>query len=1266
MPRLALCLLGPPRLERDGEPVQVSRRKVIALLIYLAVTRQPQGREALATLLSPEFDTGRARNELRRSLSVLNRLLGAGCLIADRETVALNPDADLWLDVEQFRRRLAACDVHDHPPDTACPDCVPLLQEAVALYQDDFLVGFTLPDSLAFEEWGFFEREGLRQALAGALQRLVRWHSEREDYEDAIAHARRWLALDPLHEPAHRQLMQLYAQSGHPAAALRQYRVCLRVLEEELDVPPAAETAALYERIRAERRELAPPAPSTPSAPSRAVPAFLAPEEAPAEVEKEVFVTRERELAQLERYLASARAGQGQVVFVTGDPGRGKTALMREFARRAMDAHSDLLVATGNCNAYSGVGDPYLPFRQVIQMLTGDVEARWAAGAIDREHAQRLWAALPQAIQALLDHGAPLIDIFLPGAALLSRAAAAALTPGGAQAADDAGWLEQLREAIQREKPDPDQVAQSQLFEGYTRMLGALATQRPLLLILDDLQWTDSASVSLLFHLGRELASSHILIVGAYRAEEVALGRDGERHPLEKVLAEFKRGFGDVWLDLSGADDVEGRRFVEAFLDSEPNRLGEDFRGALFHHSGGHPLFTVELLRAMQERGDLIRDEEGDWVQAPALDWHALPGRVEGVIEERVGRLDGDLRDLLTSDYRGLVVTTMHKFDRIPKSLNLRENVVVLIDEAHRTQEGDLATYMRAALPHAVYFGFTGTPVDKGKIGQGTFETFGQPDYPGGYLDKYGIDESIEDGTTVRLYYTLAPSELRVDRDTLDKEFYQVIGDADAASIEEWNRLLDRAGKLKSVLKSDQRVAAIAAHVARHFTTNVEPLGFKAFLVGVDREACALYKQALDQHLPEVYSRAVYTPGYKDDDLLRQYHLDGDAEKQVRKAFRDPQSQPRILIVTQKLLTGYDAPVLYAMYLDKPLKDHTLLQAIARVNRPYPDKKSGLIVDYIGIFEDLQRALAFDQAEVSRALTDLAELQTQFATLLDRVEGMIAPINLAGDRKDRAARIIDHFFDPEPRETFIQDFKTLQTAYEILSPDPFLRDYMDRYALVTQVYQAVCNYFDPAAQRRRLRHELLQKTDHLIRERVDVVYLAEPLPLYPINRDLANVIAADNVSDQVKVINLYRSLMAHIEARQEEQPYLISIGEEVEAIIERLRQRQISAQAALQQVQARTAEAVEAEAEQRRSNLPGMAFAFAWVLRGLGVPEAGAEAQAQHVGAILARYPGWPYSAKIERAARIELYKTLKDQVPATQLKPAVDNLLKMHRTVTG
>jgi predicted ATPase/DNA-binding SARP family transcriptional activator len=642
MSRLALYLLGPPRIELDGEEIHIGRRKAVALLAYLAVTGGSHSRDSLATLLWPEYDQSRARAYLRHALSLLNRTLGSEWLTADRQTAGLNLDAGLWLDVDQFRSLLSAWQDHGHPEADICPECLDALAEAVELYQGDFLAGFTLRDSAMFDEFQFFQTEGLKDQLASGLERLVRWHSDQSEYEPAIELARRWLALDPLHEPVHRHLMALYAQAGRHSAALRQYRTCLRGLEEELDLPPSAETTALYERIRAERArppeaEVAPP-PSPPPAPAH-LPAFLIAEERPAAVERAVFVARERELARLDRYLDTALAGQGQVVFVTGGPGRGKTALMHEFARRAMEVHPDLLVASGNCNAYSGVGDPYLPFREVLGMLTGDVEGRWAAGTISRDHARRLWAGLPLALQALVEYGPSLIGTILSDPALLSRATAVA--PEGAI------WLPELRGLSAQERAGHSGLEQSALFHQVTNVLRTLADAHPLLLVLDDVQWADGGSIGLLFHLGRRLEGGRILIACAYRPEEVTLGRDGEPHPLKKVLAEFKRSFGNVWMDLRQVDETQGRSFVDEFLDTEPNRLGEDFRNELFQRTGGHPLFTVELLRAMQERGDLVQDEAGQWIEGPALDCERLPVRVEAVIAARVGQLGEELREVL-------------------------------------------------------------------------------------------------------------------------------------------------------------------------------------------------------------------------------------------------------------------------------------------------------------------------------------------------------------------------------------------------------------------------------------------------------------------------------------------------------------------------------------------------------------------------------------------------------------------------------------------
>ncbi|NIV46292.1 MAG: protein kinase, partial [Gammaproteobacteria bacterium] len=223
-------------------------------LAYLAGSGERQSRETLAALLWPDLDQRQARAALRRSLSELNKRLGQGWLAADRESVGLDQEADIWLDVAQFQQRLAGCQTHGHAPAEVCPACLEPLTEAADLYRADFLTGFTLPDCPEFDEWQFFQTEGLRQNLASALERLIRLHSARGDpaasLETAIAYARRWLALDPLHEPAQRQLMQLYAWDGQQAAALRQYQLCVQILADELGLAPAEETTSLYEQIR--------------------------------------------------------------------------------------------------------------------------------------------------------------------------------------------------------------------------------------------------------------------------------------------------------------------------------------------------------------------------------------------------------------------------------------------------------------------------------------------------------------------------------------------------------------------------------------------------------------------------------------------------------------------------------------------------------------------------------------------------------------------------------------------------------------------------------------------------------------------------------------------------------------------------------------------------------------------------------------------------------------------------------------------------------
>jgi tRNA A-37 threonylcarbamoyl transferase component Bud32/tetratricopeptide (TPR) repeat protein len=355
--------------------------------------------------------------------------------------------------------------------------------------------------------------------------------------------------------------------------------------------------------------------------------------------EGDVFVAREQELVRLRALLGEAIAGHGRVAFVTGDAGTGKTALLSAFACNAEAHHPRLVVASGKCDAHTGAGDPYMPFREILLLLTGDVDELHAAGTLTAEHARRLRSTVASAARSLLETGSDLIGTLISGTGLLARVTAA--TGGNA-----VEWIEDLKVLVERKRtvPADTTLQQASILDQTTRLLQSVGRERPLLLIVDDVQWADSGSIDLMFHLGRRIAGSRILLLGAYRPTEVALGREGQRHPLESLVNEFRGDFGDLLIEL---DRPEDRSFVDALLDIQPNRIGEVFRDTLFRHTGGHPLFTIELLRNMQERGWLAPNEAGELVEVSTIDWGVVPARIDAVVGERVGRLPSELRDIL-------------------------------------------------------------------------------------------------------------------------------------------------------------------------------------------------------------------------------------------------------------------------------------------------------------------------------------------------------------------------------------------------------------------------------------------------------------------------------------------------------------------------------------------------------------------------------------------------------------------------------------------
>jgi type I restriction enzyme R subunit len=550
-----------------------------------------------------------------------------------------------------------------------------------------------------------------------------------------------------------------------------------------------------------------------------------------------------------------------------------------------------------------------------------------------------------------------------------------------------------------------------------------------------------------------------------------------------------------------------------------------------------------------------------------------------------------DLQKLLKIEYRGIIVSMVHKFRDMPADVSLRKNIYVLIDEAHRTTGGDLGNFLMAAVPNATFIGFTGTPVDKTVYGKGTFKTFGTDDNQG-YLHKYSISDSIEDGTTLPLFYGMAPNDLLVPKEILEKEFLSLAEAYGVNDIEELNKILERAVNTKNFLKGQERVDKVAEYVAKHYKENVEPLGYKAFLVGVDRPACAMYKKALDKYLPTEYSEVVYTGNNNDTEDLKAYHNDAKREKEIRKKFTKLEEQPKILIVTEKLLTGFDAPILYAMYLDKPMRDHTLLQAIARVNRPYENeelemvKPHGFVLDFVGIFENLEKALAFDSDEINAIVKDIQLLKYLFQSKMENdVPPYLDLIKFGFNDKD-TDNLISYFRDKSKRKEFFKLYKEIEMLYEIISPDKFLRPYIDTYATLSAIYQVVRNAY---AKRVQVDREFQRKTNELVQSKVAGSVPNFNNEFFEINEKTIQKIKDTQDNDNTRVINLIKSI-EKIADENSDDPFLIGIKERAEAVEENYETRQLSTQEALEEIRKLYEEDVKRRKEQAEKGFDDLTF----------------------------------------------------------------------------
>lgn len=405
---------------------------------------------------------------------------------------------------------------------------------------------------------------------------------------------------------------------------------------------------------------------------------------------------------------------------------------------------------------------------------------------------------------------------------------------------------------------------------------------------------------------------------------------------------------------------------------------------------------------------------------------------------------------MLKQDIRKIIITTIFRFRDAAPNLNLRDNIILLVDECHRTQEGDLGLRMRQALPNAFFFGLTGTPINR--TDKNTFATFGATEDRSGYMSKYSFSDSIRDHATLPLQFEPVPIDLRVDKETMDREFDVL---TEGLSDEERAELSKRVN-MQAIMYDPKRIHKVCAHIAKHFTEKIRPNGYKAEVVVYDRPCCLKYKAELDKLLGEEHVTIVMDTNDDKADAYKPYRRTKDEEAKVLDRFRDPEDPLEVVIVTSKLLTGFDAPILQVMYLDKPMKDHTLLQAICRTNRTYDEGKTfGLIVDYIGIFDNVAKALNFDESSMKKIVTNIEEVKKKFPALLRKCLSYFMGVDRTVGGWEGLMAAQECLPTSKEKDEFGADYLVLNRAWNGLSPDPFLASFKEDYVWLTKVYESV-------------------------------------------------------------------------------------------------------------------------------------------------------------------------------------------------------------------
>ena len=526
------------------------------------------------------------------------------------------------------------------------------------------------------------------------------------------------------------------------------------------------------------------------------------------------------------------------------------------------------------------------------------------------------------------------------------------------------------------------------------------------------------------------------------------------------------------------------------------------------------------------------------------------------------------LRQLLAQDVRKIIITTIFKFGEAGGVLNDRGNIIALVDEAHRTQEGDLGRKMREALPNAFLFGLTGTPINR--FDRNTFYAFGAEEDDKGYLSRYGFEESIRDGATLKLHFEPRLLELHIDKAAIDAAFKEMTG---GLSDLDRDNLGKTAAKMAVLVKTPERIRRVCEDIVQHFQSKVEPNGFKGQIVTFDRESCLLYKQELDKLLPPESSDIVMTVN-ANEPQYKAYAATRDEEERLLDRFRDPNDPLKLIIVTSKLLTGFDAPILQAMYLDKPLRDHTLLQAICRVNRTYSEQKThGLIVDYLGIFDDVAKALEFDDKSVTAVVSNIQELKDRLPEAMQKCLAFFAGVDRTVEGYEGLIAAQQCLPNNEVRDNFAVEYSLLNKLWEAISPDPILGEYERDYKWLSQVYQSV----QPSSGHGKLIwHSLGAKTIELIHQNVHVDAVRDDLDTLVLDADLLEAVLSNPDPKKAKEIEIKvaRRLRKHLG-----NPKFKALSERLDALRDRFESGVLNSVEFLKQLLQLAKEVLQAEKE---------------------------------------------------------------------------------------